>query len=220
MTILNQSGIIFDYKFANNNSMKRIVILFAVLAVAATASAQIQFAVGVKGGPNFANLDVKDPAATYKNRSGWHGGAFALFKFTKIGIQPEILFSQQGSTIKFNSQNLKANYSYINIPIILKLYTIAGINLQAGPQFGFLSKAESSYDPITQTPTSLQDVKSAYKKSDVSLALGAGWDLPFGLTIDARYNLGLVKVNNDDAFQTKNQVWQVSVGYKLIKIGK
>jgi hypothetical protein len=94
----------------------------------------------------------------------------------------------------------------------VKLYTIAGINLQVGPQFGFLSRAE--FDD--------KDIKSSVKNSDVRLALGAGWDLPFGLKIDARYNLGLTKIDDDPArfSNVKNQVFQVSVGYTLFKLGK
>jgi hypothetical protein len=197
-----------------------LVIMFVLAG--AEAFSQAQFSIGLKAGPNFANLNVHDANATYQNRTGWHGGAFVLIKFAKVGIQPEVLFSQQGSTIKFNQQNLNANYSYVNIPIIVKLYTVLGINLQIGPQFGFLTKAESDYNPVTQQRfSSTQDVKDDYKKSDMSLAMGVGWDLPFGLTLDGRYNLGLTKLNNNASMQqTTNQVWQVSVGYKIFKIGK
>lgn len=192
------------------------------LTVAGFAFSQAQFAIGIKGGPNFAKLDVNDPAATYKARTGWHGGAFMLIKGGKIGVQPEILFSQQGSKIKTpNLGNLNASYSYINVPVILKLYTVLGINLQLGPQFGFLTKAKTDYNPITGIKEpSEKDFKDAYKKSDVSLALGVGWDLPLGITLDARYNLGLSKVDDAAAYETKNQVWQISVGYKLLKLGK
>lgn len=183
----------------------------ALVALSTGAFAQAQIALGIKAGPNFATIDAKEPGTTYKNRTGYHFGAFGLIKLTKIGIQPEILFSQQGSKVKFNGDDFDANFSYINIPIIIKLYTIAGINLQAGPQFGFLSRAE-----VEDT-----DIKDAVKGSDISLALGAGWDLPFGLTLDARYNLGLSDVNDGYSEEKmKNQVWQVSVGYKLIKLGK
>lgn len=184
------------------------------------AQAQAQFAVGIKGGPNFANLDVNSSVSNnYKNRTGFHAGAFALIKLTKIGIQPELLFSRQGSNFQFNSSDGEANFDYINIPIILKLYTVAGINLQAGPQFGFLSGGEvkSTINGIT----SVQDAKDAYKASDFSLALGAGWDLPFGLTLDARYNLGLSKINDGaNAPESKNQVFQISAGFKILKLGK
>jgi len=202
--------------------MKKFIILLFVGSFAYTvANAQAQFALGIKGGPNFAKVDVNDPDASWKGRTGFHGGAFALIKLTKIGIQPEVIFSQQGSKVKFNSDDYDANFSYVNIPVILKLYTVAGINLQAGPQFGFLTTAESDYNPITHQPQTKADIKDAYKKSDVRVEIGAGWDLPFGLTIDARYNLGISKIEDDPSLEaTKNQVFQVSLGFKLIKIGK
>lgn len=201
--------------------MLKIFATVFLVAIAATAFSQAQFAIGIKGGPNFANLNTDASAGTnYKNRTGFHAGAFALIKLTKIGIQPEILFSQQGSTVNISSQNYKSSYSYVNIPIMLKLYTIAGINLQAGPQFGFLTKAESNYNPVDDTPSSTKDYKDAYKKSDVSLGLGVGWDLPFGMTIDGRYNLGLSNINGKSIpREAKNQVFQLSLGFKLIKMG-
>jgi hypothetical protein len=192
--------------------MKKIIITSFFLLATMYTFAQAQLAIGIKAGPNFAKLDGTSAEGTFGNRTGYHFGAFGLIKLTKIGIQPEILFSQQGSKIKTNTGDFDANFSYINIPVIIKLYTIAGINLQAGPQFGFLSRAEIED----------QDVKDAVKSSDISLAMGAGWDLPFGLTLDARYNLGLSKIDEDDPTlsKIKNQVWQISVGYKLIKLGK
>lgn len=203
--------------------MKKLVsavLLIVGLSFAHNSFAQMEFALGVKGGPNFANLDVNSSvSANYENRTGFHGGAFALFKFTKIGVQPELIFSKQGSNVQFNSGAGEANFDYINIPIILKLYTVAGINLQAGPQFGFLSGGE-----VTQTIsgiTTVADAKDFYKGSDFAVALGVGWDLPFGLTLDARYNLGLSEINDGtNANESKNQVFQISAGFKIIKIGK
>lgn len=194
---------------------KRVLLTIVFFAGATVfAFSQAQFAIGIKGGPNFANLDVSSPGTSYKNRTGWHGGAFLLLKAGKIGVQPEFIFSQQGSKMRFDATDLNSNFEYINIPVMLKLYTVAGINLQLGPQFGFLTN-----DP--KTIVDGQIIEDAYKKSDVSLGIGAGWDLPFGLTLDARYNLGLSKIEDDPSLQaTKNQVWQVSVGYKLIKFGK
>lgn len=191
-------------------------IIIAFVVVCSAAYSQAQFAIGIKAGPNFANLDVKDPQATYDNRTGWHAGAFANLKFGKVAVQPELLFSQQGSKVKYSAnQSFTSNFSYINIPVIIKLYTIAGINLQIGPQFGFLTNEPEVQDPQGQT------VENAYKKSDVSLAMGVGWDLPFGLTLDGRYNLGLTKIEDDPTLDaTKNQVWQISLGYKLFKFGK
>jgi len=198
-----------------------IVALF--MAAGSGAYAQTKFSLGIKAGPNFANINTETSAdENYKSRTGFHAGAFALFKFSKVGIQPEVLFSQQGTTFKYSgSPDLKANFSYVNVPIIIKLYTIAGINLQVGPQIGFLTSAKrEDYNSLTGDVTE-ENVKEDFKSTDFSLALGAGWDLPFGLTIDGRYNLGLSDINSGASENSvKNQVWQVSVGYKLFTLGE
>jgi hypothetical protein len=201
--------------------MKKLMIIAAALFLSTAAFSQAEFSLGIKAGPNFSNIDTKSsPGANYDNRTGFHGGGFALIKMTKIGIQPELLFSQQGTSVKINQQDLKQSFNYINIPVIIKLYTIAGINLQVGPQFGFVSSAKGdTIDDFGNVRTN-QDIKDQLKGSDFSAALGVGWDLPFGLSIDGRYNLGLSDVNKNSAGQTiKNQVWQFSVGYKLFKFG-
>ena len=202
--------------------MKKLFVLAAALALSTAAFSQAQFSIGLKAGPNFANIDTKSGfGENYKNRAGFHGGAFALIKVGKIGVQPEVLFSQQGSKVTINSQDLKSSFNYINVPIIVKLYTVAGINLQVGPQFGFVSSAESDYIDDMGNVRSGQDIKDELKSSDFSAALAVGWDLPFGLSIDGRYNLGLSDINkNAGAESIKNQVWQFSLGYKLFKFGK
>lgn len=205
---------------------KTILVVCASLLMIASQNAfsQVQLAVGIKGGPNFATINTDATAKeNYKNRTGFHGGAFLLIKATKIGVQPEVIFSQQGSTVKINSQDYESNFSYVNVPIIIKLYTVAGINIQAGPQFGFVNSAKAPVLTGIDTYT-IQDVKERTKSSDVTAALGLGWDLPFGLTIDARYNLGLSKIYDkaptNETANAKNQVFQFSLGYKLFKVGK
>jgi Outer membrane protein beta-barrel domain len=205
--------------------MKKFLSSGMLLFLLGTAAySQTQFALGIKGGLNFANLDVSNSSAAYNSRTGYHAGAFLLVKLSKIGIQPEILFSRQGTSTKFNSSDLNANYDYINIPVILKFYTIGGLNIQVGPQIGFLAGANSDKPNFDLTGKLISitntDIKDQVKGSDFSAALGLGWDAPFGLTIDARYNLGLTNVNNSGSNNdVKNQVIQVSLGFKLIKFG-
>jgi hypothetical protein len=198
-----------------------VMVLVAFLAIQGFAQAKV--ALGLKAGVNLASLDVNsDVEANYNNRTGYHGGAFLLIKLAKIGIQPEVLYSKQGSKFKFNGQNYESNFDYINVPIIIKLYTVLGINIQIGPQISFLSGASgTAIDNTTSTGTAIKSSKDLYKSSDLSAALGVGWDLPFGLTVDGRYNLGLSKIqDNPDLDATKNQVFQVSLGYKIFKFGK
>ena len=202
--------------------MKKTLFILFFASMSVASFAQAQFALGIKGGPNFASIDTRASAGeNYRSRTGFHGGAFALIKLTKIGIQPEFIYSKQGTKFKLNTQDYEANYDYFNVPIVFKLYTIGGINLQAGPQFGFLSGVDGQAVKVENGQTNVFDVaKEHYKSSDLSLVLGAGWDLPFGLTLDARYNLGLSRIQDNPQLEaTKNQVWQVSVGYKIIRTG-
>ncbi|MBS1682608.1 MAG: PorT family protein [Bacteroidetes bacterium] len=217
--------------------MKLIKILSVVgcALLFQVSQAQVRFDFGLKGGLNFASLNTSSSVAQdYNNRTGYHVGAYAMLKFTKFAIQPEVLFSKQGQTYSFpTSSNLTADFSYINIPIMLKFYLAEGLNLQAGPQFGFLANQTSSITALTNSGTlTTAQLKDFVKSSDVSLALGAGWDLPFGLNITARYNLGLSDINKITGTANpavvsslgtttaKNQVIMISVGYRLFKLGK
>lgn len=204
--------------------MKKITVVAFLMALSIAGYSQAQLAIGLKGGMNFSKIDVSGGASNIENATGFNAGAFALVKLTKIGIQPEIMFSKQGSTFELDGSDYEANFDYINVPILLKLYLAGGLNLQAGPQFGFLSTSE-----LIETVGGVkdkQDVKDLFdKKSDLSIAIGAGWDLPFGLTIDARYNIGvsdleLTPESTSQPIGIKNKVIQLSVGYKLIKLGK
>jgi len=197
-----------------------LLVVFALVGMQ-SAYSQASVGIGVKGGLNFANVNVSQSAGqNYDNRTGYHFGAYTLFKFGKIGIQPEVLFSKQGAKgVSVNTGDFEQNYNYINIPVLLKLYTVAGINLQVGPQLGFLTAADvkQTFNGVTTT----NDAKSITKNNDFSIAMGLGWDLPFGLSIDARYNLGITDINNSGSGPSaKNQVFQVSAGYRLFKLGK
>ncbi len=186
--------------------MKKLPLLIAIALISLHSFGQLKFSAGIKGGLNFSKLDLSESAT--KGKTGYHAGVFAQFRFSKIAIQPEIIFSQQGSEIDIDSV-LKS--SYINFPIMVKIYLAAGVNLHLGPQFGFLNKAELEG----------RDIKYLFKNADISAGFGAGWDAPFGLTCELRYNLGLTD-NSEVLYsnQAKNQVFQVSVGFKIIRLGK
>lgn len=184
--------------------MKKIslAVLF-VMITSAAALAQASVSLGLKGGLNFANINTNSVGAAYNSRTGYHAGAFVNIKLTKLAIQPEVIYSVQGADASGGNFEL----GYINIPILLKFYLVGGLNLQAGPQFGFLSSATSGG----------VDVKNLVESSETSVALGAGFDIS-KFVIDVRYNLGLSDVDKTSD-EAKNQVFQLSLGYKLFKFG-
>ena len=203
---------------------KSILMSLGFLIISAMSYGQVEVAVGLKGGLNLSKLDISQGASNIENKTGYHAGVFTLFKLTKIGIQPEILFSKQGANFMANTTSVEANFDYINVPILLKIYLAAGLNLQLGPQFGFLTTSELI--STTAGVKSTQDVKTYFDKNyDMAVAAGIGWDLPFGVTLDARYNFALTDVEykpttSSSPVYFKNQVIQVSIGYKLFKLGK
>lgn len=204
--------------------MKKINILLATIFLSvicvSQSHAQLGFQLGVKGGPNFSN--IKTDVST-EGQTGFHAGAYAMIKVSKIGIQPELLFSSLSSELSSGNVTSEFKSSYVNIPIIVKIYLVGGLNLQVGPQFGF-----NTFSEVTAAAGGIStsvDVQDELKSSDVSLAIGAGFDLPFGLNLTARYNLGLSDINDtldldiDPATndELRNQVFQVSVGYAFVK---
>jgi hypothetical protein len=191
--------------------MKKLLVLVFVLSSVVMVQAQVQVALGLKAGVNVSKLNTDEVESS--SITAFHGGAFGLFKFTAIGIQPELLFSQQGSKIEDintgDTEDLKL--SYMTIPVMLKFYLPGGFNLQAGPQFGFLNSAEFDGD----------NVKDSFKSSDITANVGIAWDAPFGLVLDARYNIGLSDVGDDSPYgELKGNTFQFSLGYKIIKLGK
>ncbi|MEM6523751.1 MAG: porin family protein [Bacteroidota bacterium] len=197
---------------------KAFLIIVCTVFIVFQSNAQAGFRLGIKGGLNFANIGGDLDA---DSRTGFHAGAFATIKITKFAIQPEIIFSKQGYNLDISTSDFESNFSYINVPVLMKLYLIGGLNLQIGPQFGFLASAKGDVVNDLGEIESGSDIKDLYKSTDFSVGLGAGIDLPFGLTADARYNLGLSDIDDSSASaEINNQVFQVSVGYRLISIGK
>jgi hypothetical protein len=183
--------------------MKKIILVLLLSSLTSFLYAQVEFSLGAKAGVNRSKFTLKGS----DDITGFQGGAFALIKITKFAIQPEFLYMQQGSKLRDISGDLKT--SYVAIPVMLKFYLIGGLNVHAGPQFGFLTAAKIGG----------QSVKDSIKDSDVTANFGLGWDLPFGLTVDARYNFGLKDVGDINGDEIKSRVFQFSVGYKFLQLG-
>lgn len=180
--------------------MKKLILLGLTLffVVGAYHNTQAQsIDLGIKVGANFSNInDAK--SLDMSNKTGLVAGAFAAFGFNKWAIQPEVLYSQQGAKTDIGDFDL----DYVNIPVIFKYYIIGNfLNLQVGPQFGFLTH-DSFKDQVES------------KSFDFSGAAGAGLDLPFGLRVDARYNFGLTDISKDAG--GKNGVFSIALGYSFL----
>ncbi|MBB1149608.1 MULTISPECIES: porin family protein [unclassified Myroides] len=200
--------------------MKKITMsLLAIFAFGVQAHAQKPDTnIRLKTGLNISTI-TNEPSS--KTKAGFNIGVAAEFFVTeKFALQPELQYSTQGS--KFDKSlgeyfglydaDIQFKMNYINVPIMAKYYVAEGLSLQAGPQLGFNVKSEIEITANGITVT--QDNKDLVNTVDFGLNLGVAYDLSFGLFFDARYNLGLTKINKvgDD---TKQSVFQLSVGYKF-----
>ncbi|MDR6300303.1 porin family protein [Mesonia maritima] len=180
--------------------MRKLIFLVTVMLFVGNLKAQeVDF--GIKAGANFATLSDVDNA---DRKTGFQGGIFAGVKFNDSwGIQADLLYSQQGS--EFDAD--KVNLDYINIPVVLKYYLIGGLNLQAGPQFGFM--VNDDFPEANEIGDQIET-----NDFDISGAFGVGLDLAFGLRLDARYNLGFTDVS--DNTKGKNAFYSVTIGYSFL----
>lgn len=198
-------------KFTQN-----LFIVFMSCVCGTAMSQEVGF--GLKGGLNLATLNFDDPEASYDSRTGYHGGIFLRGKFDRIGIQPEILlYTYKGEIENSLFGTAQESFSYVTIPVMLKFYPVAGLNLQAGPQMSFLIDGERQYNNVLFGSGS-EDIKDHYKASDLSISVGGGYDFGFGLTFDARYNVGVKDINNAaNGEPVKSRAIMISLGWNFLR---
>tara|TARA_B110000967_G_scaffold42530_1_gene42524 strand:- start:125 stop:691 length:567 start_codon:yes stop_codon:yes gene_type:complete len=186
--------------------MKKLFLTAAAVLALTTVNAQ-DITFGAKAGVNLANADAGDfdtDAVT-----SFHIGVTAELPISdKFSVQPELLYSIQGAA-SVSDPDTTINTDFINLPIMAKYYVAEGLSLEAGPQIGFLVKAENNNDKTSET----RDIKDSFKSVDFGFNIGAGYKLESGLNFALRYNLGLSDITEDDDDTWKNRVLQLSVGY-------
>ena len=187
--------------------LKNLFVAMLLLSIQ-PAFAQIQL--GLKAGANFSNFtggDFKNVEKEALTRP--YAGGYVRWRFANnLGLQPELLFSEQGAKLKSGTQEFDAKVSYLNIPIMVQ-YHFGNVYLEAGPQVGFKLDED--------VPDSISG--DFAKSNDVALALGLGFETKLGLGINARYTMGLSSVGNSDSpdynSDFKNGVFQLGLFYTL-----
>lgn len=193
--------------------MKRVFLSFAIL-LAGTAALQAQkgFRLGAKVGANATKLDGQSFESGFN--ASWHAGAFAELDFTKkLGIQPELLWSQTKSTFVNNVNGLPStlttrdvSLNYLSIPLLLRWSPNKLITLNAGPQYSIL---------MDQNKSLLQNGQQAFKTGDFAAVAGLQLNLQ-SLRIYGRYVAGMSNINDvTNSDKWRNQQIQAGIGLKL-----
>jgi len=186
--------------------MKKVsIFILGVFCTVFSANAQ-DFGFGVKGGLNIASVGGN----TYSGLGGlgskvsFHFGGVAEMPISdKLAVQPELLYSSQGTKWNFGNTGNNLKLDYLNLPILAKYYILEGLSAEAGPLVGFLISTNEEND-------------DRFKKLDVAFAIGASYKLTEQFFISLRYNKGIMNINGSDFDgSSQNNVLQVSGGYSF-----
>ena len=176
--------------------MKKIILtLVAILAFSFAEAQSKDVTFGIKGGVQFTNYSG-DFADDDGGATGFYVGGLVDFHITPMfHIQPELLYSMEGSE--------NGGVSYMRIPIMAKIYVSKAFTIQAGPEVAFKVAAEDDF------------TDEVVKSTDFGIGIGAGYELPSGLMFDARYNLGLSNISEVEGADFKNTGFQIGLGYRF-----
>lgn len=224
-----------------NMKVKRFAVVAIMMVVALSASAQfepgkwaMQFRFGF-GASQLSNME-KIPMGggeldtQFKGASSW--GLDFEYQATKLlGVSIGLNRTSQGSAWEDYTDATQVKYKdpevdldYINVPLIANFYVTKGLALKTGLQLGYLINAdlsmhtESSFEGRDLTTKTTLDIEKDCNKIDLSIPVGISYEFPSHFVIDARYNIGLTKVNKEDVFgpkDNKNGVFMLSFGYKF-----
>jgi hypothetical protein len=161
---------------------------------------------GIKGGVNVSSVKITN-GTDYDAKTGLHLGGLAHIHINRqVALQPELVFSLQGGE---RNESNRINLTYLNIPVIVQFMISDGFRLQTGPQAGFLLDAEQKVNNVEF------DVSDVFSTLDLSWSFGASYIFPSGFGLDARYNLGLSDISDDNDFEARNRVFQGGIFYQF-----
>jgi len=205
-------------KINYKKSMKKLMMMAAFMVVTLTANAQFTpgtWSVQPKGGLGLSTLtDFSDSKITL---AGMIGGEMEYQVANQFSVAGGLNFSLQGCDYKDydGRSDSRIDLGYINIPIVANFYVWKGLAIKAGIQPGFMVYANEYYKK-GNVKTDI-DVKDNFETFDLSIPIGVSYEFS-RVVIDARYFLGVTKVNKGSVYsnvKSHNSVFMITGGYKF-----
>ncbi len=216
--------------------MKKNFLIILILLANISMNAQTnKMNFGLKSGINMSKYTPDAYAGNsriveYQGKIGFYIGGYSNIKISeKFRIQPELLFSNQGTKRVFEDISVfdsngtligtsdieeTINESVISLPIILQYFTNEKFNLESGIQLGYVinRKQETTKDPFELNQgNNSQNNNTNYDKFDLGINLGLGYKISEKLRINTRYFLGLIERDNS----IKPSVFSLGIEYKI-----
>lgn len=203
---------------------KSISIAILCLFVFSQSNAQVSFNPGLRGGLNFAHFtQTADPNEKYSNLTDFYIGFLGELDLSKVySLQPEINYTRQGSVYERRQPNnlLTSNQikvSYLSLGLVNK-FKINKFNIQVGPTIDInINDKGKTIAPTYDTsgdPYFYDYYDYEYTPIDMTLFIGAGYDITDNFGVEARIKRGFIDVT-DWGTGGNNVVIQTGVYYKF-----
>ncbi|MCJ7756679.1 MAG: PorT family protein [Gillisia sp.] len=204
-----------------------LIISLTILTITAVQSQEkIQF--GVKGGINFTNM-TSDFIYDKVDKTGFHIGVLAEIPFgNKFSLQPEILYSTHGAkgkefvlAIPYPGAPASPPYygeyklSYIQVPILAKIYLFKNFSFELGPSFNFLTMDKKNSTHTDNSNNYYSFNYSGFAENfEFSGVFGVSYKLEGGIFGSLRYVNGFTAALDRGSFEdAKNTGFQLGVGF-------
>ena len=199
-----------------------------------------QISYGLRSGVNFSKwegddlqviedlLDKTDGYLVTKGTKGFHVGGYVHIPISEVfSFEPGLQYSKKGYSIKGDFQipvlkylgiNARAQVQsqYIDIPLVLKVNVVKGLQVYAGPQVSYLVRS-SLNAKLGILGISIFNkgfgITQRFNKIDIGLTGGVGYEFDNGLNIQAGYDYGLSKLDKNDNYAAYNRVVKISMGF-------
>jgi|MTBAKSStandDraft_2_1061841.scaffolds.fasta_scaffold01381_15 opacity protein-like surface antigen len=189
------------------------VVLALILVVGMVQASDMRF--GAKAGLTLGNVnkDVEDlgmPAeADKKMRMGMTFGAMMHMPVGESMVfMAEGAYIQKGVVVEFMDEEMTMKIDYLQFDALMKYAFADAFGIYAGPGFGFVMAAEEEY------PGGSMDIKDFVKSSEFSLNFGAQFMATENIVLDARYNMGLTTIPDEEgAPEVMSRTISLTVGY-------
>ncbi|KLT66554.1 porin family protein [Pedobacter sp. BMA] len=195
--------------------MKLLSLTAAFLLFGFAASAQVlpSFQFGLKAGANFSKFDSENTFSS-ENRAGFYGGVWARIGAAGVHFQPELYVSGKKANLVSDAtgQVNRVNFTSLDVPLLIgtKIGALGlGVRLNTGPMFSLILDENQSLKDAAGSV-----FRADFKNQALAWQFGAALDIK-KLSIDARYELGLSKINKSGYPGTKLNLFTVGLGYRI-----
>ena len=208
-----------------------MALLFHMVVHCVPAWAQKTFQWGLTAGVNNNSLHLAQLPNYTKLTTLWSYNAGLSFTHAltrKFNLAYSLLYSRQGGAIIRISPLGLGDYQtntltdYLTLPLMVR-YRVSGgrLWLGAGPQLGYLLRAESYSPQLGETATETGDLPY-YHRLDIGLVAGLGYQFSKHFGVSSQYYVSERFINKPDpqtgiygvgALKVSGQVWSTNLVY-------